>query len=386
MSPARRLRSWGFMLKQWLFYLKYYTHHLSVRAIAFALLALGSSLAAVIFAPFVPDEFSDLVGGKAVDSILGIMASSMLLVLTFTLSTIVSAHSVATQVATPRATSQIIEDSQSHSVISIFLGAFIYSVVSLIALSTGYYGSKGRVILLGMTVMVLLAVIGVIIYWVEELKKMGSVHEIMRRIEVATTMALKERLGKPTFDCSPLDKLDENLPKVFSESIGYIRNIDIDGLGKIAEKENLKFQVPNEVGDFVHLSSALVHVFPGDGIKEDVKAKIRACFAIGRNRTFEADPRWGLVVLSGIAIKALSPSLNDPGTAIDVVSTMVRILSCQDAHEGFSRAGLKYPRLFFPQLKKETLFHEAFHYLRIEAKSHPQVSLMIEDSVRLLKK
>lgn len=372
------------MLKQWLFRLKNYSRHLSVRGFGFAILALISSLVAVIFAPYVPDEFSDLVGGKAVDSILGIMASSMLLVLTFTLSTIVSTHSVATQVATPRATEQIIEDSHSHSVISIFLGAFIYSIVSLIALSTGYYGPQGRVILLGITVLVLMAVIGVIIYWVDELKKMGSVHEIIRRIEVATTEALQERLDNPTFDCHPLSSLKENLFEITSLNIGYIRNIDIATLSQIAEKEGVEIHVSQDVGNFVHMTSTLVKMDSHKGLNQKVLEDIRACFAIGRNRSFEADPRWGLTVLSGIAIKALSPSLNDPGTAVDVISTLVRILSCHKRLKSSDRPP-KYSKIYFPHLSIDTLYFEAFHYLSIEARGNPQVQSMLEESIRTIR-
>ncbi len=45
------------------------------------------------------------------------------------------------------------------------------------------------------------------------------------------------------------------------------------------------------------------------------------------NRTFEDDPRFGLIVLSEIADKALSPGVNDPGTAIDVIGTLVRLFT-----------------------------------------------------------
>jgi uncharacterized membrane protein len=57
---------------------------------------------------------------------------------------------------------------------------------------------------------------------------------------------------------------------------------------------------------------------------EDAEA-IAATFVIGGSRVFDQDPRFGLLVLSEIASLALSPAVNDPGTAIDVTNTLVRL-------------------------------------------------------------
>lgn len=126
------------MVKKWFFELKTVLNKLSVRAALSAFIALFASLCAVYLSPLVPDDLANLFGDTSVDSILRIMASSMLVVLTFSLSTMLSAYACANQVAPPRATELIIEDSSSFSAISILLGAFIYSIVSLIALSYRY--------------------------------------------------------------------------------------------------------------------------------------------------------------------------------------------------------------------------------------------------------
>lgn len=357
------------MLKQWIFNLRNMSRHLSVRAGFFALLAVFSSLAGVLFDEYVPDDWGDLVGGKAVDGILTMMASSMLIVVTFALSTMVAAYSSATQTAPPRATRLIKNDSESHSAISIFLGAFIYSIVSLIALSTGYYGEKGRVILLAMTVAVLSAVVWVIIKWVGELKNMGSVHESIKRVEDETAESLKLRAKHPTFLCQTLDTLPAGLLHVPSESVGHIKNIDISSLSDIAEKENLEIYLEKDIGSFVHHQSTIAYVrLGGKKNKDEVIKKIKKAFSIGSHRTFDSDPLYGIRVLSDIGVKALSPALNDPGTAEDVVGSLVRLLSSWERQKNCNqKENPKFARIYFPELKVEDLFNEAFYNLTKES-------------------
>ena len=373
------------MFKQWLFQLQKVTHRLSVRAGLFALLAVVSSLTAVLLGAYVPEEFAELAGGYAVDNILNVMASSMLIVATFALSTMVAAYTAATQHTTPRATNLIINDSKSQSAISIFLGAFIYSVVSLIALSTEYYGPKGRVILLIMTVIVLTAVVWVIIRWVEELRNMGSVHETIRRVECATAKALAYRAERPTFGCMSIDTIPSSAKAIRSCDVGYIQNIDIDFLGKLAEEESIEMYIEKDVGGYVHLQSNLVFIVSEKKISEKLEKKIREAFAVGDQRTFLNDPRFGLSVLSGIGIKALSPSLNDPGTAIDVIGSLMRVLIIWENQRATCKAAdPKYRRVFFPEMVLSDLYNDAFYGLIKESAKHLEVVKAMQSGMGIL--
>lgn len=61
-------------------------------------------------------------------------------------------------------------------------------------------------------------------------------------------------------------------------------------------------------------------------LSEKVEAELIEAFVVGDQRTFDNDPRFGLVVLAEIADRALSPAVNDPSTAIDVIGTLTRLL------------------------------------------------------------
>ncbi len=119
---------------------------------------------------------------------------------------------------------------------------------------------------------------------------------------------------------------------ISSHQTGYVQHIDVHALGAIAKACEIKIFLDVLPGTFVHLGMPIAR--PVSLNKEYADAlhssseKILAALTIGVRRTFEHDPRFGLSVLSEIASRALSPAVNDPGTAIDVIGRGVRSLTC----------------------------------------------------------
>ncbi|MGK2907269.1 MAG: DUF2254 family protein, partial [Desulfuromonadales bacterium] len=93
---------------------------------------------------------------------------------------------------------------------------------------------------------------------------------------------------------------------------------------------------------------------------EDAKA-IAATFVIGSARVFEQDPRFGLLVLSEIASRALSPAVNDPGTAIVVTGTMVRLfVMWNECGRAGDVSSVRFDRVAVPELSVADMFDDAF--------------------------
>jgi uncharacterized membrane protein len=110
--------------KKWWILVRF-LRRLWVRATLYCVVAIIIALAAIWADPYMPSELPRQVGAKAVDSILTIIASSMLAVTTFSLTTLVSATTAAASNATPRATSLLLEDTTSQRALSTFLGSFL---------------------------------------------------------------------------------------------------------------------------------------------------------------------------------------------------------------------------------------------------------------------
>lgn len=131
------------MTSKTLWRLRLLTRKLWIRATLISLMAVAAALVAILLTPYLPDNLSTDIGAEAVDNILSIIASSMLAVTTFSLSTMVTAYGAATSNVTPRATRLIMEDSTTQNVLAAFVGSFLFSLVAIITLAMGAYGDHG---------------------------------------------------------------------------------------------------------------------------------------------------------------------------------------------------------------------------------------------------
>lgn len=316
------------MTSRWLWVLSQAMRRIWVRAALFSILGVGTALLAFAVTPYIPEELPASIGADAVDRILGILASSMLAVTTFSLSVMVSAYGAATSNVTPRATRLIVEDTSTQNMLSVFLGSFLFSLVGIIALSTGAYGDRGRLVLFVVTLGVVVLIVATLLRWIDHLSRLGRVTETTARVEAAALAAMKERHRNPCLGGTRRDA-DASPPAaarpVMAAAIGYVQHIDMGALADLAKTRGGQIHVNRLPGQFAAPDLPLAWAEGGD--LADREADIRAAFTIGPVRSFDQDPRFGTVVLAEIAARALSPAVNDPGTAIDVIGRAVRVLA-----------------------------------------------------------
>ena len=187
------------------------------------------ALAGALVGHTISYHFAATVGSKSVDSILTMLASSMLAVTTFSLSTMVSAYSTAGSSATPRAAILLVEDSIAQRALATFIGVFLFSVVGLIALSTGIYGDSGRLVLFGVTIVMIVVIVVTLLRWIEQLSHLGRVAETIDRVERAARHALLERAARLIKE----QGLNAALPVLHDPSAGFMdRDLFVFGIGR----------------------------------------------------------------------------------------------------------------------------------------------------------
>ena len=99
---------------------------------------------------------------------------------------------------------------------------------------------------------------------------------------------------------------------------GAIQAVDPDGLVAWARAHGAELVLPHPVGDFVHTGEALVLVYGGQ-FDDRAAEELEGVIALGDERTFDQDPAFALRMMVDIANKALSPAVNDPTTAVQVL-------------------------------------------------------------------
>ncbi len=372
-------------ITKYYFILKRLSKRLIVRAYLSIAIAIALALIAVKLSTFVPTEWAQLLGNEAVDDILKILASSMLMVATFSLSTMVAAYSAASQGVTPRAARLLMEDRESLNALSIFLGAFIFSVVAIIALSTGFYEQAERFVLFAFTVALVVIIVWTIVGWIEKLAKLGRVHETIYQVEKICLKALERvglDLGHGAFfaDDAPSD-VSEGEP-FFHFNIGYVRSIDYEALNELATEYDLKILIEVAAGTYMYDSRPLGRI--NKKIEEHRIQKIRECFDVGSSRFFEEDPRFGFITLGEVASRALSPAVNDPGTAIDVIGSMIRLLTTWDQHISKTRVEVKFKNLYTHPFESCSFFQDIVNPISRDGAKHVEVGIRLYKALEAL--
>lgn len=290
---------------------------------AFSFVAVFTVIIAYVLARYAPDDLPFILPANAVQTVLEILASSLLTVAVFALSTVVSAFSGASSATTPRAVPLIAGDLRAQTSISVFIGAFLYSIVGIIGLSAGSYSDAGRLFLFVVTLGVLALVVTSLIRWIGHISVIGRVGHTIGVVEAETRRALDGMSEHPLLDCRRLDGEPQGAP-ISVEKPGYVQHCDAYSLQKLAEKHDLTVAVLCRPGAYATPVRPLAMV-EGE-IDEELRASLLDCFVLGDQRAYDSDPRFGFIVLGEIADKAMSASINDPGTAIVVIDTVTRLL------------------------------------------------------------
>jgi uncharacterized membrane protein len=343
-------------MSQIAFQLRQLFHRMWFLPAAFSLLAVASIMLAYGLARFAPEELPFTMPSNAVVSILTILASSMLTVAVFALSTIVSALSTASSSATPRAVPLIVGDRSAQTSISVFIGAFLFSIVGIIGLNAGFYSEAGRLLLFAVALLVVVLVVAALIRWIGQISAIGRVVETINRVESATDEAFAALASNPGFGCM-LPTGEPRGRALGNDRIGYVQHVDAARLQAVAEEHDLHLAIIARPGAFVGPGKPLLLI---EGASSDeVDEELAAAFTVGDMRTFDSDPRFGIVVLSEIASKALSPGINDAGTAIDVIGTLVRVLHPFGKRDGGDDE-VSHDRVSLPPLDPADLIEDGF--------------------------
>ncbi len=296
----------------------------------------------------------------------------------------VSAYTAASNSTTPRAATLLIEDSTSLNALATFIGAFLFSIVGIVMLSTKVYGGGGRAVLLAVTIAMITIVAATLLRWIDRLSRLGRVGETIDQVEEVAERALKECalhpfLGGRRFDQAPAAALP-----VFTDQVAYVQHLDIGRLQRLAEQHDLRIHDPARPGTFLDPARPLFHL---EGTADTgVVEALKDSFTVAGARTYVQDPRFGLIALSEVASRALSPAVNDPGTAIDVIGTLVRLLVRYDRARAESGHEIEYDRVWVRQLETRDLIVDGFRPIARDGAGIVEVGVRLRKALAVIAK
>lgn len=314
--------------------------------------------------------------------ILGDIGTSIMTVVSIVFAILLMTLTLASMQFSPRIMLSFVRDGVTQWTLGIFLGTFSYCMAALPAARSlpHPFAPVGTVV---GAMALALACVAWLLFFIHHISRAISVNQIVDRIASETEAVVDETMPWPRRSAhvaaSPPEEVHWDLP-VESEVSGYIRFIDLKRLTALARMHHVKVQVRRRVGHFVPQGVPFLMVSKAERATPGLLAELRAAFDFGPSRTLQQDVEFGILQIVDIALKAISPAVNDPSTAISCVDQLSRILIRVASREAPASRLYDPPgvlRVEVPWLSFERLLDAAFEQIRMYSKTDVAVSLRL---------
>ena len=275
-------------------------------------------------------------GADGARGILATIAGSMMTVVGVTFSMTLVTLALASSQYTSRILRNFMSDHATQVVLGIFAGIFTYCLIVLRTIRGEDEG--GFVPSLSVTFSVVLAIggIGTLIFFIYHIASSVQASSIVATVTKETLMAVDrffpEKLGRePMDDEADLSLLPplptRNWQAVMAKHNGYLQDVNQEALLHLAREHKTIVRMDCGIGKFSVRNTPLASLALDDPPDKEIMAALLAAFSIDRNRTVQHDCAFGVRQLVDMALRALSPGMNDTTTAVMCLDYLTAILA-----------------------------------------------------------
>ena len=254
-------------------------------------------------------------GVEAASSLLQTVATSVMTAATVTFSLTVVALQLASQQFSPRLLREFARDVRTQAVLGVLLGTFLVSITGLHGMDPG---RPVPVLVVGLVYVLGIASGIVLLLFIGHIARSLRVDTMMRNAHQGCLTVLRETY--PLSETGEVQEFEqpEGGTLVSVGRSGIVQAVEWKPLMTVLQQHRLSMRVMVQPGDHVTFGSPVARVWADDGGEVPLPAVRKAlaeALEIGYERTPEQDAALGLRQLTDIAVKAISPSINDPITA-----------------------------------------------------------------------
>ncbi|MGP0075829.1 MAG: DUF2254 domain-containing protein [Bryobacteraceae bacterium] len=313
--------------------------------------------------------------------ILGDIASSIMTVVSIVFAILLMTLTLASMQFSPRIIVSFVQDRVTQWTLGIFLGTFSYCMA---ALPTARSLPRPFAPVATVTGAMLLALtcVGWLLFFIHHISQSISVSHIVDRIAAETEAIIDGMMpwphdGRGRIEAAAVDYSAWDTP-VLSEISGYIRYIDTARLVSLSSSSHVKVRVLRRVGHFVPQGTPLFMVYKADRLTSENRAELLSVVDLGPSRTLQQDVEFGVLQIVDIALRAISPAVNDPSTGVSCVDQLSRILirfASREPAESLLYDPPSVVRASIPWVHFDGLLNSAFEQIRLYASTDLAVSL-----------
>lgn len=324
-------------------------------------------------------------GAEGARGMMSTIAGSMMTIVGVTFSMILVVLALASSQYTSRILRNFMRSRITQVVLGIFAGIFTYCLIVLRTIRSGDEGAFVPNLAVFFGFVLALGGVGALMFFIHHIASSIQASSIIASVAQETIAAIDrlfpENLGRgpgEDDDDQTLRPLSErNWCAVPAKESGYIQGVNNAALLRFARDRKSIVRMEHGIGEFVVQDTTLASLAMEDPPDQETVAALQETFSISSHRTGEQDAAFGIRQIVDVALKALSPSINDTTTAVMCVDYLTAILariaprkipSSRRYEEGELRVIAKGPSF-------ESLLAESFDQIRSSATGNVAIML-----------
>jgi uncharacterized membrane protein len=275
-------------------------------------------------------------GAEGARGMLSTIAGSMMSVVGITFSMTLVTLAMASSQYTSRILRNFMRSRVTQTVLGIFAGIFAYCLIVLRTIRGGNEVEFVPGLAVFFSVVLALGGVGVLMFFIHHIASSIQASNIIASVAQETMGTIDrlfpENLGQGPTDENDMDQefrllAEANWHTIPARKSGYIQSVDNAALLHLARDKKTIVRMERGIGEFVVQNTALASLALEDPPDKGTIAALQATFIISRLRTVEQDAAFGIRQIVDIALKALSPGINDTTTAVMCVDHLTAILA-----------------------------------------------------------
>ena len=302
------------------------------------IMTIGAALLAQLLVAIDQGELNSIIRGlhwipdtepDATRNLLSTIASSTITVSGVTFSILIVALQLASTQFGPRLLRTFLRNRTNQTVLGMFVATYLYSLLVLWSVETDYIPYIATTVALALALTNVFVLIVFLHHAASSIQAVSVINAVAEEINDALVRLFPEQVDKAKFaDADAVEGYLETFGQshpLRAQTDGYVRVIEYDSVLNLAVEHDLIIQILVKPNDFVLAGGLLARVWFRQCASEDIANAVRGEFIVDTRRSAMQDITFLTDQLTEIAVRALSPGVNDPNTAIMCVHRLASV-------------------------------------------------------------
>jgi uncharacterized membrane protein len=336
-------------------------------------------------------------GPEGAREILATIAGSMMTVTGVVFSITVVVLVLASSQFGPRLLRNFLRDTGNKVVLGTFIATFTYCLLILRAIRTEDGTQFAAALSVTMAIVLALVSLAVLIYFIQHVSSSIQAPIVIARVSDGLDEAIErlfpEKLGQEVPSQTPSDREaalacgGRQACTIAATGSGYLQAVDREGLMKSASGGDVIIELQYRPGQFITAGADLVRFWHTQPAAPDIAGELNSHFFLGAERTEEQDLEFAVHQLVEVALRALSPGINDPFTAINCVDRLgaaLHRLAEREIPSPYRYDSAGQLRVIAPVVSFPDVMDAAFNQIRQYGRSSASVTIRLLETLAVL--